>query len=367
MTRALSLTFVAAASLSTACPTDHPDRGRCEQACDVAVGCGFLPSTLGGAPGDSNAEMRAECVERCAASEQTDPVESILGCLADQDGLGACAVDQCKEALRCLPHGLTEGIVGAPEVTFRLIDGVIFSTLFQHHVCGKLPDTGLPLPPPEEITQLCDDSKDPCAAPPGATERTLRLPLCRDDACDDLAHDNCDPRLCSYDPAPTFDCADYGIESVQFGYFDEREVLHLDPTLYTCAQAGEGQVVPDITARAIYPVALFNGHLTARLVGILDVPATAVDRPYCWLSHPSHPLALGWLVHAGSTTIPVPAPSSAELAADIGDDPDAFPRGCSCTNDLLGCEDNGENKNCDNGVDDDLDGLIDAEDPGCKP
>ena len=367
MTRTLSLTFVAAAALSAACPAAGPERATCEKACATAMGCGFLPSTLGGEPGDSNADMLAECVDRCAASEQAGPVTTILDCLTRGEALDACPVDPCREALGCLPRDLAETVVGAPEVTFRLIDGVIFSMLFQHHVCDSLPNGGLPLPAPEEIALLCDDSYDPCAAPPGATERALRLPLCRADACDADEVDNCDPRLCWYDPAPTFDCADYGIESVQFGYFDERESLHLDPTLYTCAQAGEGQVVPGITDRTIYPVALFNGHLTSRLVGILDVPTTAVDRPYCWLSHPSHPLTLGWLVHAGSNTIPVPAPSSAQLAAIIGDDPEAFPRGCSCTNDHLGCEDNGENKNCDNGVDDDLDGLIDAEDPGCKP
>ena len=48
-------------------------------------------------------------------------------------------------------------------------------------------------------------------------------------------------------------------------------------------------------------------------------------------------------------------------------DPAGFPRGCGCLDDGSGCEDDPAGERCSNGLDDDLDGLVDGEDPGCAP
>jgi hypothetical protein len=213
----------------------------------------------------------------------------------------------------------------------------------------------------DEQAQLCSGEDDPCASGSPA----LRLPLCRGAACN--ADTSCDPRLCDDDYPASYDCAFMGIETVQFGYFDERGALYLDPELHTCTAASAGRTVAGITAPVIYPIALFNGKLSARVLDLLGAPDSAEGRPYCWLSHPSQPLAVGFLVRAGPGLLAVPTPSSALLAATVEADPSLFPRGCNCTIDRLGCEDAAENLNCDNGLDDDLDGLVDADDPGCPP
>lgn len=364
MRRGLLLTFTIFALMAAACPASGPGAGECADACAVALRCGILPSTLAGARGDGNDEMYAECVERCTASEPSEPITKTLDCLTPHVDAGQCAVDACTTAMTCLHEELKNGVVGAPEVTFKLIDGAIWSLLFQPvKTCGYVTPELAGIDD-EEIEAICAD-QGPC--PPGAADTApqLRLPLCREDVCNSEDGLNCDDRLCFYEPAPTYDCAIFGIETVQFGYFDEKSVLHLDPTIYTCAQAGQGHVVPDIDSRIIYPVAKFGGRITSLVINTLNLPESAEGHEFCWLSHPSHPLELGWLVQAGRSSVAVPAPSSAQVAARIDPESDLLPRGCGCLVGQVGCEDAEVNKNCGNGIDDDLDGLADGEDPGC--
>lgn len=358
MRRAWLLTFGGSALLAAACPAARPDADECADACAVAARCGLLPSALGGTTEVADAALAAACAARCAASDPSDEVDTILECLGPHAAAGVCAVDACVDARECLSV-LPSAVVGAAEVTFRLIDGEAWTLLFQRDQCGGFGPDDVELSD-DEVAQLCGGEADPCGA-----SAQLRLPLCSGAACD--VAQSCDPRLCDDDYPASFDCAYMGIETVQFGYFDERGALYLDPAVYGCTEASEGRPVAGVTAPVIYPVALFSGRLSARVLDLVDAPDSAEGREYCWLSHPSQPLTVGFLVRAGPGLVAVPTPSSALLAATIAGDPSLFPRGCNCVIDRYGCEDMATNFNCDNGLDDDRDGLVDAEDPGCPP
>lgn len=361
------LAFAASALLAAACPGQRQDRRECSDLCGVAAQCGILPSTLGGGPGDDLEALTAACVGRCLASEETDELDDILECFAPREDTSMCGIPACIETLECVREKLPDAVVGAPEVTFKLIDGEFWLLLFQPQICRELKDGDSTIHP-DDVAVLCEGDGDPC--PPGAsgTSPSWRVPLCTGDACDiDGVAPTCDDRMCRVDISPSYDCAFMGIETVQFGYFDERDVLHLDPTLHSCAAASAGQVVPDVPNEVIYPVAMFSGKMTSGMLGSLGASLSGEGRPFCWLSHPSHPLESGWFIRAGSNLIPVPSPGSAKLAAAVRDDPASFPRGCGCLIENFGCEDPEANMNCDNGRDDDRDGLIDTADPGCKP
>lgn len=365
MRRMTFLMFAGSAVLAGACPPAAPSG--CLEACAVAELCGILPSTLGGAPGDSASDAADSCLTLCLFGEQTPEVSKVLECLSPYAEIAACDVGSCLEVVGCLRATLPAETVGAPEVTFRLIDGAAWTLLFQPELCDDIPPE-LASFPEDQRAELCSGEFDPCAPDSPGVTSGLRQPLCTGTDCNpDSLGANCDPRLCDLDPSPSFDCAQFGIETVQFGYFDESEVLHLDTAVYTCAEASEGRVVPNISSRVIFPVARFSGKITSRLLYVLGAPINAVDNEFCWLSHPSYPLTAGWLVHAGRTSIPVPSPSSAQIGAALSGDPQLFPRGCNCLIDGLGCEDPDVNANCGNELDDDLDGLFDADDPGCAP
>lgn len=357
MKRALLLGFAASFVLGTSCAPARLPEEECLAACKVAARCGILPSTLGGAVGDGEDELAGDCAERCLATDATDSGgdgEVILECLLEHVAGDVCAVAACEEVFDCF-RTFPAAVVGQREVTMRLIDGDAWMQLFAPGVCDALPA------PADPDDGVCDVEDDPCPDLSGTPVH--RPPLCFEESCDDPR--SCDPRLCHLDVPPALDCAQLGVETVQFGYFDRHGGLHLDPGRHTCTEAAEGRVVADVDDVVIYPIALFTGTLTSRVLGILDAPESAAGRPYCWLSHPSDPPEVGWLVRAGGNRIAVPSPGSAALAAEIAGDPTLFPRGCACLLDNIGCEDADENKNCDNGLDDDQDGLIDAEDPGC--
>lgn len=368
MTRALLLGFVVAMVVGASCAGPRLSEAACRDGCAVAARCGILPSTLGGAVGDDEDLLYDECVARCVSTdastvdEPDSPGEVILDCLTPHVSADICDIGACEEVFDCL-RTLPAAVVGAREVTFRLVDGEEWMQVFLPGVCAAMPTPTDPLEL-EEQQLLCGAEDDPCPMKGAATESVDRLPLCFQETCDDPHH--CDPRLCDLDLSPSLDCAALGIDTVQFGYFDRHGGLHLDAWRYSCTQAAAGQVVTGVADVVIYPVAMFTGTLTPRVLSLLGAPDSAAGRPYCWLSHPSDPPLVGWLVRSGSNLIPVPTPGSAELAAELAADPTLFPRGCSCLLDQYGCEDDAVNMNCDNGLDDDQDGLIDAEDPGCK-
>lgn len=352
MKHTLLLGFAASFVLGTSCARARLPEKDCLEACKVAARCGILPSTLGGALGDGEDELAGDCEDRCLATDSGGDAETILDCLLEHAGAAVCAVDACAEVFDCF-RTFPAAVVGQRNVTMQLIDGDAWMKLFAPGVCAALPA--------EARDGGCDTEGDPC--PGRAGSPVDRLPLCFGDSCDDP--ESCDPRLCDLDAPPALDCAQLGVDTVQFGYFDRDGGLHLDPARYSCTEAAAGQVVAGVADVVIYPIALFTGTLTSRVLDILDAPQSAAGRPYCWLSHPSDPPEVGWLVRAGGNLIAVPSPGSAELAAELAADAALFPRGCACLIDNIGCEDD-ENMNCDNGIDDDQDGLVDAEDPGCK-
>lgn len=360
MKRTLPITFAVAFFAGASCGPARLPEEDCLEACKVAARCGLLPSTLGGDVGDGDDELAQDCEDRCLATDATDSGgegEAILECLLEHVGSDVCAIDACAEVFDCF-RTFPAAVVGQREVTMRLIDGDAWMELFVPGVCDALP---APADPMEAGERECDIEDNPCPGLSGSPVN--RPPLCFGDSCDDPQ--SCDPRLCDLDVPPALDCAQLGVETVQFGYFDRNGGLHLDPARSSCTEAAAGRVVAGVEDVVIYPIALFTGTLTSRLLELLDAPESAAGRPYCWLSHPSDPPEVGWLVRSGSNLIAVPSPGSAALAAEIAGDPRLFPRGCACLLDNIGCEDADENMNCDNGVDDDQDGLVDAEDPGC--
>jgi hypothetical protein len=363
----LLMLFVSAAAAAIACPGSRPDGVSCRAACEVAERCGMLPSTLGGDPDDHAVRRLEECNERCLASALTDDVAEVITCLAPAAGRTLCEVDACVAALQCMQENVASAAVGAPEVTFRLIEGASWLALFQPQLCGVIPgdfDSG-------GFEEACEVPGDPCPDAANELAAAVRPPLCGGADCDfaaEVGTENCDPRMCQLNPSPAFDCSYFGIDRVQFGFLNARDELHLDPALHTCSEAAQGVVVPDVPNGIYYPVAVFHGHLTDRLGVDLGLPPADAGREYCWLSWPHaqlEPLSVGWFAHAGHNLAVVPTPDSASLLSELLADPALFPFGCGCLFDNVGCE-GARNDNCTNEIDDDSDGLADGEDPGCE-
>lgn len=370
MIRRLPLAFFAALLLAVACPPAPP--ADCAAACTAAARCRLLPSTLGGAPDDSVDELAAACTARCDGSDDTAEVAFIVGCLAEHATAPVCATDACTEAADCLRSVTSDETIGEPHVTFRLIDGAHWEVLFRPQVCDAV-DPAVTAIDDDEFAALCEGADDPCRGD-GQTTASHRLPLCAGDGCD--AYEQrpvCDPRLCDTVLSASYDCATMGIETVQFGYLDEDEVLHLAPQRSSCAEASDGVVIEGITPGTIvFPIARFEGRITGSTLDWLDPadpsipfvpPEAAIGRPYCWLSTPSLPDEVGWFVPAGESLVPVPSPGSTHLEATASGDLRRFPHGCGCLLEGAGCE--GVGDDCANDLDDDQDGLIDQEDPGC--
>lgn len=355
--------FGASALASAACPTRRADELECLAACDAAARCGVLPSTLGGAVDDDPIELTRACFDRCVASD-ADEARAVLDCLLPAFLNDLCAVDTCVEVVDCLRRSQPEAVVGAATATFRLIDGEFWQFLFDPQMCDLYPVSVSGI---SEDTQdlYCNVVPDPCATEDLNYDRP---PLCFGTACDPRADGNesCDPRLCLYDVSASFDCAVWNIGSVQFGYVDERDVLHLDPNIYTCAEASAGVTLSGIkSGQVIYPLAYFRGRVSSRLRETVGLPASGEFPEYCWLSYPSmRALGTGWFVRADQNVLPVPSPSSAYLASKVEFSPELFPFGCDCPPGETSCESQ-ERGNCDNAFDDDRDGLSDLDDPGC--
>ncbi|MCA9663646.1 MAG: hypothetical protein KC486_35275 [Myxococcales bacterium] len=369
MRRSLPFTFIGAALVAASCPAARPSTTSCVDACEVAASCGLLPSLLGGVSGDPAEQLVDDCILRCSNSELEEgddvtTVRGVLECLGAHKTEGICGLDGCIDTVACLRAFAPESALGEPQVTFKLIDGEYWTLLFEPQLCDEIPPGVLSINR-DESASICSGTDDPCRPGADAEQPFLRPPLCLGDSC--VGDQNCDPRLCGYDLSAAYECAFMGIETVQFGWLDEREVLHLDPHTYTCDEASAGQVVTGIGNEVVYPVALFNGKMTTRVLNVIDAPHTAEGRSYCWFSHPIFPPDVGWFVRAGDNVIAVPSPGSGRIAAALDGDPSLFPRGCGCLLGDVGCEDAESNANCENEIDDDRDGLMDAEDPGCDP
>jgi ribosomal protein S27AE len=347
------------------CRVDGPSTVACARMCELALRCGFLPSSLGGRAGEPPEALSADCERRCENSGDSAVVGEIEACFTGVSFAGACEFDDCQAAADCVrrSESLPDAVLGEATISIRLLDGVLWSVAFREQVCDDATpmvksDYGL-----DNYCGLFRDDEAPTTSNYACAGRAVQPPLCRQENCE--THENCDPTLC-YTPAITAeaDCDYYGITSVQLGYRDTSGVLVLSPDLLTCAQASEvGTEFTDVPYGALLPVALFEGTISARVandLGLKDVK-DVVGASFCWASYPQERR----LVHSGRTEFVVPTPSTAQLYDRVYERNREFPIGCGCVFDTIDCEETAED--CVNGIDDDDDGLKDAVDFGCAP
>ncbi|MBL9103834.1 MAG: hypothetical protein JNL82_23015 [Myxococcales bacterium] len=332
----------------------------CEALCAAAARCGFLPSSLGGHAGDGDAELRADCLARCANTLVSAEVAELRTCLEMAQGGDVCSVDECVDVAACVhARPLADEVLGRVDVTMRLLDGVYWSTIFRPEVCDAQDD---PAAAGYGLAELCAARVDPAPCADGGyccADASAQPPLCgpRDCEQDRL----CDPRLCSR----TFvggaaDCHYYGVESVQFAYVDPSGALQIDPRELTCEQASAGALLHDLPHGLVVPAALLRGHISPQAAADLARPEL-VGREFCWTSTASDATRL---TRAGLGTMVLPTVSADQLRDDVVERDATFPVGCACVFATIGCE---VGAACANDLDDDADGLVDAEDPGCAP
>lgn len=349
-----------------ACADDLLAPGVCAQVCDVALRCGFLPSSLGGHHGDTEGELRDECQRRCGHSSASTEVSALLDCLARDLGAERCAFVDCAEAAACIDESteVPDAVLGAPSMTVRVLDGALWAAVFEPELCADAPAE---VPGAAGLADLCEVFAETaagtvgearCEAAPGGP---LRAPLCAPQDCE--AHEACDPTMCwvPFAGAST-DCALYGVESVQLGYRDDRGVVRLSAQERSCDEASAGERFAGAPRGASAGVALFRGALSAEAEALLGFPEGQVrGRAFCWASWPPGPRRQA---RADGSTIVAPTPTLARLIDAVYERDQEFPVGCGCVLGATGCE---VGALCGNGVDDDQDGLVDGEDFGCRP
>lgn len=349
-----------------ACRVVGQSPAECERVCDFALRCGLLPSSLGGRFGQHEDSLASDCRRRCVATVDSTEVWALLDCLAPGTG-DACELVECQRAAECIDQStvLPDQVLGVATVNLRILGGALWAAVFLPELCE---DASPALLEAHGIADACREFSGLHAlVGPGdprcvdADGLALRPPLCEQVDCE--THRVCDPSMCSttYTDA-TADCEYFGIDEVQLGYVDDRGVLRLSARRMSCAEASSGERFEAVPRTAIAPVALFRGTLTARASVALGFPEDALlGRPFCWASSPLGPRRQA---RAGDSTLPVPTPELTALL-DLAYERDReFPVGCGCLLDPIGCELGAE---CENQIDDDEDGLVDAEDYGCRP
>ncbi len=361
---------LALGAVAAVCGPTGLDEGTCSRVCGLALGCGFLPSSLGGEFGDTEERKLAACVSRCENTARTETIEELLGCLDQPAAADACDLEPCIRALRCVRTSevVPEAVFGQAEVTLRALDGVLWSVLFRNAVCT---DASAAVQLDYGLDEYCAEHGPGSSAivlPYACGEQPVERALC--DHVDCKTPDACDPTMC-HEPfiGAYADCDYYGIGTVQFGYRDSTGALQIAPEQHTCAEASEGVRFTALKSGKIQPVALFHGALSSRVVAdIASDPALKIDvdavvgRPFCWASWEPDKARL---TRSGVETMIVPTPSADQLRDRVYERDRTFPIGCGCVFETIDCESTAED--CANGIDDDLDGLMDAEDPGCLP
>lgn len=362
------LGFVLGAALGLA--TCGPARpvGDCAALCATAERCGFLPSSLGGHPGDGDAELRTDCTARCANTSVNAEIEVLQDCFGLAiDDTDLCHVDDCVAVTECvMTHRLANEVLGRVDVTMRLLDGVYWSTIFRPEVCDAQDE---PAAAGYGLEALCKQRLDPAPCDQGAgyccADQPAQPSLCGPDDC--LQDRMCDPRMCYEEfVSAAADCLYYGIEAVQFAYEDPSGALQIDPRVLSCEEASAGLVLQGLPHGLISPVALLHGKISEQAAYDLsfghDPPLAVAGREFCWAASASDATRL---TRAGTGTTVIPAASADQLRDDLVERDAQFPVGCGCVFTTLGCESG--TSLCGNQIDDDRDGLRDDEDPGCAP
>lgn len=342
------------------CGGYRPGGGECLKICEVAAQCGFLPSSLGGQPGDDRESLREACIRRCRYTTDAITVDRLASCFSDPTD-DPCDLDPCLAAAACVQRSpdVPDAVLGESEVTIRVLDGVYWSAIFDPGVCE---DVDSDIQNNYGLGGYCAEVEDDTPGDYLCAGYRDQLALCGAADCERAI--GCDPSMCNR-PFITAaaDCRYYGISTVQLGYRDSSGALQLSPRLLSCEEASAGEIFTNVPYSAIVPVALYRGKLTDRAAVDLNLSlADGVGRDFCWSSSLREPRRI---TRSGSSTFVVPTPSNLQLLDAVFERNSDFPAGCGCAFDTIACEELAED--CGNTIDDDEDGLIDAEDPGCLP
>ncbi|MCB9753566.1 MAG: hypothetical protein H6713_26790 [Myxococcales bacterium] len=195
-------------------------------------------------------------------------------------------------------------------------------------------------------------------------------PLCRDLDCEtDVIH--CDPALCDISiNGPSRDCGLLGIDSIQLGYESGGvRVLSFEESGLGCDDATATQTFGAVPLAEMSPIATISGTLPQYLIPVNAEPTDDNfddDRGYSW-----HVEGQRRWTRAGTSRLVIPSPLLRFLEARYSNPLEMLgwvntrlPESEACNEQLQQCEAY-FNNNCDDGLDNDENGLTDREEPWC--
>lgn len=262
-----------------------------------------------------------------------------------------------------LPESDTTGIG-----TVRPLDEV--RTLLREQIRGELTR------PRGFLDEACEDLEDELAAagtdcegldrdaPPEASS-CQGGPTCSAADCLE-ASPPCDVTLCDADGSPPGrECGALGITEIRLGYRTVQGLEILGEPITGCENLAEvSTTFEDVKIGPLVPIAIVSGVLPSSYYP--DHATDVGDGAYSWIVEGD----ARW-VAAGDALLEVPSPMLELLGNEIEDPLEALgwvttrlPTGQACDTDPQQCE-GYFNDNCDNGLDDDGDGLFDLASPWC--
>lgn len=176
----------------------------------------------------------------------------------------------------------------------------------------------------------------------------------------------CDPSLCGAELSPPGrDCGLFGVSEVRLGYRTDAGLEILGDPITGCEALAEVQTTfEDIKVGVLVPIAVVSGSLPSFFIPN-DAIATQSGQ-FSWIVEGR----ARWAA-AGTSELTLPSPFLELLENRIenpleglGWVPERLPTGQSCDSQPMQCE-GFFNDNCDNGYDDDGNGLVDDGDPWC--
>lgn len=225
--------------------------------------------------------------------------------------------------------------------------------------------TELPGPAgPETLAEACEALDREALVP---TTECLGGPLCSRADCV-AGSEGCDASLCDAElPPPGRDCGLLSITDVRLGYRDAQGLEVLGEPLHGCEALPEViTTFEDVAVGNVVPIAVVSGTLPSSAVPH-DLPVSRAG-PFSWIVE-GH---VRW-VTAGATELELPSPLLDQLLLEYDDPlevlgwvPRRLPTSQACASQPLQCE-GYFNDNCDNGIDDDGDGLADEASAWCDP
>jgi len=203
-----------------------------------------------------------------------------------------------------------------------------------------------------------------CDAPP-ATSSCNHGPLCS--AADCLEDSRaCDTSLCDADLTPPGrDCSFFGITSITLGYRDERGLEVFSEPIEGCATLVELSArFEDVKIGSLVPIAVVSGVLPSNFFA--EGAPLSGDGSFSWFLEGTK----RW-ISAGNAELELPSPLLDFQEFEYGNPlerlgwvPHRLPTGQACDNQPMLCE-TYFNRNCDDGLDNDGDGQVDAETAWC--